>query len=430
MPERYRERIRELSSRLVEAQRPIRILDAIKWDESISSFFLRTGFKQIPPCGPEYYARVPLRFDPVDKLRQLEDLRRAIPARLGRRDPVGRILSRNCRQFEDVVHMLTARGKPQFYHYSRRLYGSTKDNLGDSRTTLRDLSFVLEEILGSIDKTCLGTDYPKLVPAEDVVDELNRRLSGYFRRPTVRAKLDDGIVSDAAAGGEYIKIKRGALFSTRDIDILEVHEGWVHVGTTLNGRSQPWARWLAKGPPCVAAVQEGLATLLEVFAFVSHPARVRRLNNRLRACDMAEDGANILEVLDFYRQQGCAPQEALSQAQRIFRGGLLEGGAPFTKDISYCKGFVTIYNFLRSAIRFGRPELIPFLFAGKIALEDIPVLYALHEDGIVTGPKYLPRQFSSLDGLAAWMAFSNFLNRMDLARIQDTYRRTLLAKPS
>jgi hypothetical protein len=54
----------------------------------------------------------------------------------------------------------------------------------------------------------------------------------------------------------------------------------------------------------------------------------------------------------------------------------------------------------------------------------------LHEDGIVTGPKYLPRQFSSLDGLAAWMAFSNFLNRMDLARIQDTYRRTLLAKPS
>jgi uncharacterized protein (TIGR02421 family) len=280
MLQRYRERIRELSSRLVETQRPIRILDAIKWDESISSFFLRTGFKQIPACGPEYYARVPLRFDPADKLRQLEDLRRAIPARLGRRDPVGRILLRNCRQFEDVVHMLKARGKPQFYHYSRRLYGSTKDNLGDSRTTLRDLSFVLEEILGSIDKTCLGTDYPKLVPAEDVVDELNRRLSGYFHRPTVRAKLDDGIVSDAAAGGEYIKIKRGALFSTRDIDILEVHEGWVHVGTTLNGRSQPWARWLAKGPPCVAAVQEGLATLLEVFAFVSHPARVRRHGRR------------------------------------------------------------------------------------------------------------------------------------------------------
>jgi len=146
MPERYQERIRELSSRLVETQRPIRILDAIKWDESICGFFQRTDFKQIPPCGPEYYARVPLRFNPDEKLRQLKDLRRAIPARLGRRDPVGRILRRNCRQFEDVVHMLKARGKPQFYHYSRRLYGSTKDNLGDARTTLRDLSFVLDEI--------------------------------------------------------------------------------------------------------------------------------------------------------------------------------------------------------------------------------------------------------------------------------------------
>jgi uncharacterized protein (TIGR02421 family) len=427
MLERYRERIRELSSRLVEAQRPIRILDAIKWDDSIPAFLLRTGFKKIPRCGPEYYARISLRFDPNRKLGEFQDLRSAIRRQLGRRDPVGKILTRNCRQFEDVVRMLKARGKPQFYRYSRKLYGSTQDTLGDERLALRDLSVLLDEILASIDRSHLRGDYPKLVPAEEVVDELNRRLAGYFHRQTVRAKLDDGIISDASAGSNYIKIKRGALFSTRDIDMLEVHEGWVHVGTTLNGRSQAWARWLAKGPPCVAAVQEGLATIMEVFAFVSLPARVRRLNNRLRACDMAEEGANILEVLDFFRRQGYSRQEALQYAQRVFRGGVLEGGAPFTKDLSYCKGFVMIYNFLRSAIRFGRPELIPFLFVGKVTLEDVPVLFGLHGDGLVARPKYLPRPFANLDGLAAWMAFSNFLNRMDLAKIQDHYRRVLLS---
>jgi len=90
---------------------------------------------------------------------------------------------------------------------------------------------------------------------------------------------------------------------------------------------------------------------------------------------------------------------------------------------------VLIYNFLRSAIRFGRPELIPLLFAGKLTIEDIPVLFELMKEGILIAPRYLPRQFSDLDGLAAWMAFSNFLNRMDLSRIQDYFRREVLGLP-
>jgi uncharacterized protein (TIGR02421 family) len=426
MSESYRERIRELSLRLVEAQRPIRILDAIKWDESVCDFFVRTDFKEVPPWGPEIYERIPLRFEADAKIRQFEEIRRSIPLLLGKRDRVGEILTRNCREFEDAVRMLMARGTPQFYRYARMLYGSPKDVLGDGLTTLRQLSLLLDEILVSIAKTRLGVNYPKLIPAEDVVAELNRRLTDYFHENAVRVKLDDGIVSDAAAGSDYIKIKRGALFSTRDIDILEVHEGWVHVGTTINGQLQPWACWLSKGPPCVTATQEGLTVIMEIFTFVSLPSRVQRLNNRIRACDMVEDGANVVEILDFFRQQGCPPAEALMHTQRIFRGGVFAGGAPFTKDISYCKGFVLIYNFLRSAIRFGRPELIPLLFAGKLTIEDIPVLFELLKEGILISPRYLPRQFSDLDGLAAWMAFSNFLNRMDLSRIQDYFRREVL----
>ena len=54
---------------------------------------------------------------------------------------------------------------------------------------------------------------------------------------TVQVKLSDGIVSDAAAGGDYIKLNSHARFSELDLQVLEVHEGWVHVGTTLNGQN-------------------------------------------------------------------------------------------------------------------------------------------------------------------------------------------------
>jgi hypothetical protein len=73
----------------------------------------------------------------------------------------------------------------------------------------------------------------------------------------VRVEVDDTLVADAAAGSDYVKIRSGATFSKSDIDILEVHEGWVHLATSLNGQAQPVARWLAKGPPRTAAVQEG-----------------------------------------------------------------------------------------------------------------------------------------------------------------------------
>jgi len=68
--------------------------------------------------------------------------------------------------------------------------------------------------------------YPENIPAEQVVDALNSRFTQYFGEKKVLAKLSDGIVADAAAGGDKIKIRQGAMFSTRDIDLYEVHEGW------------------------------------------------------------------------------------------------------------------------------------------------------------------------------------------------------------
>jgi uncharacterized protein (TIGR02421 family) len=341
-------------------------------------------------------------------------------------DPVAAILARNAAEYGRVVRMLDARGKPEFHEHSVALYGSPRQPFDDQELTLRELGTLLAEILEGMT--------PMLAPsaasrasrsAAAVVDELDRRFRGYFHDQTPHVKLDDGIVADAAAGSDYVKIRQGASFTLRDVDQLEVHEGWVHIGTTLNGEAQAVARWLAKGPPCAVEIQEGLAVLMEMLSFRMTPGRARKLNDRVIACDMAERGADFREVYRYFHAQGLDERDAFRQAQRVFRGGLVEGGAPFTKDVVYMRGFVRIYNFLRSAIRLGRPDLIPFLFCGKLTLDDLPVLAQLYADGLVEFPRHVPPPFADPHGLATWLAYSNFFNRVELGRVHERYRATI-----
>ena len=422
----YVSELRRLSDRIVEAQRPIRVREAVKWDEGVEAKVLASGLKELPDVGPEYYAVArPLPYDAPAKIAEFAALEREVERTFGRQDELGKILVRNCREYQDVVLMLLARGTPEFYRRSRDLYGSPKDRFTGDAVTIRDLGLLLHDILSGIPEDGLGVCYRRELAGEQVVQQLNCRFDGYFGDKTVHARLDDGILSDAAAGADYVKIRRGGRFSDRDVNLLEVHEGWVHVGTSLNGARQPFATWLAKGPPCTMAIQEGLAVIMEVVTLNATPERARRLNNRILACDRAEDGADFREVCEFYRSEGYSEQECYQHAQRIFRGGVVRGGAPFTKDISYCKGFVMVYNFLRIAIRFGRPDLIPLLFLGKLTLDDVPVLAPLLKAGIITPPQYLPPQFRDLNGLALWMAYSNFLNRVNLASVQEYWREKL-----
>ena len=116
-------------------------------------------------------------------------------------------------------------------------------------------------------------------------------------------------------------------------------------------------------------------------------------------------------------------QEAYTLSVRVFRGTLPEGGlGPFTKDLSYCKGFVMIYNFLQLAIREGALDYIPLLFLGKTNLEDLPVFAELLEAGAIQPPKYVPPQFRDLAALSSWLGFSLFLNKIDIERMAADYK--------
>jgi uncharacterized protein (TIGR02421 family) len=315
--------------------------------------------------------------------------------------------------------MLKARGTRDFYNYSKKLYGSPTEILNDGKTKLSDLANLMSDLVGKLENKNISEMDQKNLTAENVVNRLKKKLNPYFYEDKIKIKLSDGIISDASAGSDYIKIKNGALFSERDLRTFEIHEGWVHLGTTINGDQQPYAKWLAKGPPCSTVTQEGLAVIMELFNFALFPRRAKRLNDRLIACKLAEDGANVLDVINFFRNEGQTDFEAIKNAGRIFRGASLEGGSPFTKDIAYLKGFIEIYNFMRTTVKEGRSEYIPFLFAGKVTLSDLPVIYEYYQQGVIISPKYLPTIIQDMNGLAIWMAFSNFLNRMKLEDIMN-----------
>jgi len=417
----YKEKIALLADRIIEAQKPIRILNALKWDAGVWETFRKSRFRDPPKIDAESYARVDLGFDPIARARDYQDLADDVRRTLGADDAIARILRATCLEYRDVCRMLAVRGTPDFYAYSRRLYGSPKDTFPDGHTTVRDIARTLYNHLTNLGEVNLGQLPPRELTGAQVVETLRERFRSYFGDDAVHVMLDDGIIADAAAGSDYVKIREGARFSPVDVDILEVHEGWVHVATSLNGAHQHVARWLSKGPPRTATVQEGLAALMEVLTFRSHPRRARRLNERVLAVDKAEDGADFLDVFEWYRTEGYDDEDCYNATRRVFRGSTTVGGYPFTKDIAYTRGLVTNYHFIRSAIRACRPELVRFLFVGKVAHEDVPVLYARVADGVIRPPRYLPPLFSDLNGLAIWMAYSGFFSQMGAQEMYDYY---------
>ncbi len=420
----YQQTIRSLSERIVEAQTPIRVLDAVKWDDGVRKAFLKGKGKCLPEVDRAYYQGRPLAFDAGAKKLELQNIERDITRQLGQFNPVGQIMRRMCKEYRMVIRMLEARGTEDFGLISQELYGAASDAFHAGDPTLADLGLMFSDYLNNIADRGDLKDEAKILTAADTVSMLQERLAKVFGDDTIRVVESDGIVADAAAGADYIKIRTDAMFNERDVRALEVHEGLVHVGTTLNGLNQPFCTFLSKGPPSSTVTQEGLAILMEVIAFASYPTRLRKLTNRTRAIHMAEEGADFLQVFEFYREQGFSMQDSYGNASRVFRGSTPQG-LPFTKDLSYLKGFIMVYNYIQLAVRKGKLEQIPLLFCGKTTLEDMRTLSQLVDEGLVVAPKYLPPQFRDLNALSAWMCFSNFLNHLSLDRIEADYANIL-----
>lgn len=419
--------IREFSNRLVEAQSTIRILDSIKWDDSIRQEFFRYKGQRLPAVDKSYYESRPLPYDPTEKQEEFRLLMRDMHNQLGQYSPVTRLIKRQCEEYSRATQMLEARGTPAFCELAQELYGSPDDAFYSGGPRLSELGTVLFDVLTALDVQLQSEADVKSYTPVEAQKILLERLSPFFNKHPgkVTVMISDDMIADASAGADNIKLSQKAMFSERDLKYLEVHEGWVHVGTTLNGAMQPYCTFLSKGSPSCSVIQEGLAVITEVFTFSSYPGRIRKITNRVIALEKVRQGANFLDIYRYFIECGLDEADSYNQTVRVFRGSTPTGGA-FTKDLSYAKGFLLIYNFIRFAISRGHVQSIPLLFSGKVVLDDLPLLGELYKQEILSAPVYLPPPFRDLAALSAWMSFSLFLNKFDLNEIQKNFHFLLV----
>ena len=389
--------IRSLSDRLVCAQRPLRVLPAIQWPASVESAFFTAGARELPPVTADTYLATALPFEPVDKLEELRTIERDIDLTLGRH-PAGELLRRRCEEYRDVVGLLNARGTPEFSSISRRLYQTTSTSTESRAVT------ALFAALAPGDPT-RPENLRKIFAAPEAVSILADRLRPLIPpHIQVRVKMCDRIIADAAAGCDYVKLRRRAKFSVLDLALLEYHEGWVHLGTTINGLRQPYLAALAKGPPSTAATQEGLAVLCELLAGVCHAGRLARLWRRTQAVRMADGGADFLQVYRFFFRHTDEPHDSYQQTARVFRGCLPSGAGGFAKDLCYSLGLYRVVDALSLAAAARHADIVGLLFAGKVALTELPALSRLADAGLVTRPGIIPPPFLDRRALAQRLA--------------------------
>jgi uncharacterized protein (TIGR02421 family) len=399
--------LRAVSAELLEAQRPIRVLRAISWSEEVEAGFFASGARELP--RPEY------RVAP-EIAGSLERFR-ALKAKVTGDNAIERFLRETCESFATAARMLAAVGTKAFYYHSVETYGRPSSLTADRRTTNLDLARHFSDVVdGLAGASALpsAADDPTLT-AEEVVPMLEQRFAAFFTGVPIKVELVDGIAAKAVAGVDGVRVKRGARFAPRDVAQLEFHEGHVHVATALNGRAQPLMSFIGYPAPRTTGTQEGLAVLTEFMTQSTGVERLRRLADRTLAIKMAEDGADFLQLYRFFLSRGHDESAAYDCARRVCRGGLVTGGAPFTKDVCYLDGLLRVTNFMRVALVKGHVELVRMFFAGKIGLDDVPLFGRLLREGIVVEPVYMPAWAKDLSYLTAFMSYTAFLGESDLS---------------
>jgi hypothetical protein len=132
---------------------------------------------------------------------------------------------------------------------------------------------------------------------------------------------------------------------------------------------------------------------------------------------MAMNGADFLDVFQFFLEAGQADSDSFSSAQRVFRGVPVGGGAAFTKDTVYLHGLLSVHTFFRWCLRHHRLRLTRLLFSGKMSLQDIFALEPMFDAGVLGEPLDLPPWVQRANGLAGMLAFSLFANKIRLDQV-------------
>lgn len=402
--------LRRVSDEIVALQKPLRILKAINWDPKVHERFFANKARLLPKV--EYPA---LGYDASAVARQFAALRRKIRGK----NAIEELLREKCDEFALVARMLQARGTGAFYAHSVELYGDPRDRYA-AHPGVDNLKVAR---LWAGRPSARG-EKPALESGQVV--EIVRGIVGPHLGRGFKVRESTRLTANAAAGGTSIAVKKGARFTARQARALAHHEGLWHVLTSLNGFAQPVITVLGVGLPRFTESQEGGGIVSEFLTGNITDDRYIELGERTLAVDMAARGADYLQVFDYLCERFEPPKAAL-MAERVFRGGVLTGGAPFTKDAAYQRGYCRAYNFLRVALAKPNPAIVLAFLAGKMRVDDAPLVKELIDDGLCVGPTYLPEWYLDLDWLHARVTHSLTVNRFSVPRGRRHYEQQVAA---
>jgi uncharacterized protein (TIGR02421 family) len=403
---------------LRQAEQPLRILGLLAWPLEVRERFFADGGRELPR----------IEYPQVDTRAVDEGLATARPL-IEKSGPAREWLERTANRLAAASGMLNHLGQPAFYEYSHELYGAPTEALPDSSDSPLQLARRLRQIIDQLNHLDLGAPANSTATADEVARRMKAAVLKFFGDDAPLVEIVDSLSANATAGAERIRIRAGAHFTDRDVDQLIHHEAGIHVTTALNGRAQTELPILASSHPGTTRTQEGLAVFSEFITGCMDVDRLSRLADRVLAIQMAVDGADFLEVFRHFLDKGASEPAAYEQTRRVFRGGVLTGGAPFTKDVVYLDGLLRVHDFLRSLIAAGRADVLQLLFCGKLALADVPVLCELAEMGLLKAPKFLPPWASDRRFLVSYLAYSGFLGKVRMGKVHERYASVLQSAP-
>lgn len=395
---------------LYEASRSIRILTHLSWPQEVREQFFKQGGKELPVVEYKQY-------DPDPVFNSLQIARDAFDCG----PVVNGWLEKIASRLEIGARMLAAVGTRQFFELSAELYGSPESELIDEQNTSLGLAQQFDAQFDQFQGLDLGAPDKADFDAQAVADAMQDAATKMFGESAPKVYVVDELSANALAGPRRIRVRQDALFTDKDVRQLVNHEAHIHVATSLNGIAQPHLKILAAAHPGTTKTQEGLAVFAEFITGSMDLDRFRRLADRVIAIQMAVDGADFIEVYHYFLERTDQPQQSFENTRRVFRGGVMTGGAPFTKDVVYLDGLLRVHNFLRTAVAAGRADCIRLLFCGKLDIEDFPILAELANAGICKPAKYLPPWAADIRFLLCYLTYSVFLNKIDLTQVKEHY---------
>ena len=406
-------RLKKISGIIFKASKKVRILRSLRWPTTVRLSFFKNKSQKIPLV--EYES-----FDSTDVVSILSKA-----SALYKDSPYDIWLKKKSEDILKSAIMLESVGTESFFKLSAEIYGTPKDTFRDGKTSPLDLAIRFDEIIASFKKNKSRFSKPKLISSDELQSILEDSVKKIFKDQAPEVMVVDNLSAKATASTKRIRIRKSGRFTQKDINQLINHEALVHVATTLNGRMQNSMPVLGANYGSITKTQEGLAVFSEFITGSVDIKRMRRLSDRVIAIDMAIDGADFIEVFRFFLERSDTKTQAFESTRRVFRGGITNGGAPFTKDVVYLDGLIRVHNFFRAAVSSGKEDVSRLIFSGKLDLDDISVIKSMMKDKLVRSPKFIPQWFLDIDFLICYFSFSVFIDEINYKKIDPYYEKIL-----